>query len=105
MQNSVPMKEWHAEHMEKTLAKYVTGLSPTASAWEKRNHKKYARMQNICRQIDYDIKHGVTSNQVLYFLDKIRADPSFLSIRQVAGSIERLREIENYYRGPASLLR
>jgi hypothetical protein len=36
MQNNFPMIEWHAKHMEKTVIKYVTGLSVNASAWEKR---------------------------------------------------------------------
>jgi hypothetical protein len=48
------MREWHVEHMEKTVVKYVKGLSENASGWEKRNHKKYGRLTNICRQIDYD---------------------------------------------------
>ncbi|MCC2648119.1 MAG: hypothetical protein K0R16_922 [Nitrososphaeraceae archaeon] len=56
MQNSFPMREWHVEHMEKTVVKYVKGLSENASGWEKRNHKKYGSLANICRQIDYDIK-------------------------------------------------
>ena len=25
-QNSYPMKDWHLEHMQKTIVKYVTGL-------------------------------------------------------------------------------
>ena len=40
MQNNFPMREWHVEHMEKTVVKYVTGLSETASMWEKRQDKR-----------------------------------------------------------------
>ena len=27
IQNSFPMREWHVKHMEKTVVKFVTGLS------------------------------------------------------------------------------
>ena len=30
------MKQWHVEHMEKTIVRFVTGLSQDASAWERR---------------------------------------------------------------------
>ena len=97
MQNNFPMKEWHVEHMEKTVVKYVTGLSDTASMWEKKQHKRYARISIVCRQIDYDIKHGVTSEQVLLLLQKIRNDSSFSGLRQNDGSIKRLDEIEKHF--------
>lgn len=86
--------------MEKTVVKYVSGLAPDASSWERRNHKKYSRLPNICRQIDYDIKHGVTNEQIILFLSKVRDDPLFSMARQSIGSIERLEEIERFIRGP-----
>jgi hypothetical protein len=55
------MRQWHVEHMEKIVVKYIKGLSENASAWEKRQHKRYGKITNTCRSIDYDIKHGVTS--------------------------------------------
>jgi len=97
MQNNFPMREWHVEHMEKTVVKYVTGLSETASMWEKKQHKRYARISIVCRQIDYDIKHGVTSEQVLLLLQKIRNDSSFSTLRENGGSIERLDEVEKHF--------
>ena len=68
------MREWHVKHMEKTIVKFVTGLSENASMWEKTQNKRYGRITNICRQIDYDIKQGVTTEQVLLILQKIRDD-------------------------------
>jgi hypothetical protein len=94
------MKEWHLEHMEKTVVKYVKGLSENASGWEKRNHKKYGSLTNICRQIDYDIKHGVSNDQVTSLFEKIRTDSSFSTLRKGNGSMERLAEIENQYTKP-----
>ncbi|MGC2573122.1 MAG: hypothetical protein WA364_16545 [Candidatus Nitrosopolaris sp.] len=97
MQNNFPMREWHVEHMEKTVLKYVTGLSSTATTWEKKQHKRYARISIVCRQIDYDIKHGVTSEQVLMLLQKIRTHSSFSSLLKNEGSMRRLEEIKEHF--------
>lgn len=99
-QNSFPMKEWHIEHMEKTVLKYVTGLSENASGWERRNHKKYGGLAHVCRQIEYDIKHGVTPEQVTYMFGRIRKDSSFSTLRKTAGSIQRLEEVESHFMKP-----
>lgn len=95
------MKEWHFEHMEKTVLKYVKGLPENASGWEKRNHKKYGGLAHICRQIEYDIKHGVTPEQVTFMFDKIRKDRSFSMLRKTAGSVQRLEEMESHFTKPA----
>ena len=100
MQNSFPMREWHVEHMEKTVVKYVKGLSENASGWEKRNHKKYGSLANICRQIDYDIKHGVSSEQVSSIFYRVRNDSSFADLRKGNGSMKRLDEVENRFTQP-----
>ena len=100
VQNSFPMMEWHVEHMEKTVVKYVKGLSENASGWEKRNHKKYGKLAVICRQIEYDIKHGVTTEQVLCMFRKVRNDSTFSQLRKCDGSMERLGEVENHFSKP-----
>jgi hypothetical protein len=97
MQNSYPMKEWHLEHMKKAVVKFVTGLKDNPSWWEKRQHKRYGGLRNICKQIEYDIKHGVTSEEVLSTLQDIRNHSSFSSLRKVNGSIERLDEVEKHF--------
>lgn len=100
-QNSFPMKQWHAEHMQKTVVKYVKGLSENASAWEKRNHKKYCGLTSICRQIEYDIKHGVTEEEVTAMLHRVRHHSSFSEIHDKGGeSMTRLEEIEIHFRDP-----
>jgi hypothetical protein len=70
VQNSFPMREWHVKHMENTVIEFVTGLSTNASVWEKRWHKYYSGITNVCKQIGYDIKHGATTEQVLLLLQK-----------------------------------
>ena len=97
-QNSFPMREWHLEHIEKIILKFVTGLSVNATRWEKRQHNRYGTLTNVCRQIEYDIKHGVTNEQVLSILQKIRNQSSFSSLLlNNDGSIERLNEIEKHF--------
>lgn len=100
MQNSFPMTEWHLEHMEKIIGKYVTGLSINASMWEKRQHKRYGKISIICRQIEYDIKHGVTIEQVLNHIQKVRSHPNFLNLLKNQGSLKRLDEIEQHFSPP-----
>ena len=92
------MKEWHFEHMQKTIVKYVTGLldqDNNTSSWKRRQHKKYSGNLNyVRRSINYDIKHGVTRQEVTAFLAKIRTDFSFSDIRKGTGSIERIEELQ-----------
>jgi hypothetical protein len=52
------------------------------------------------RQIDYDIKHGVSSEQVSSMFEKIRNDSRFSALRKGNGSMERLAEIENQFSKP-----
>lgn len=91
------MKEWHVEHMQKTIVKYVTGLSENASAFQKRNHKKYGGLNYICRQIEYDIKHGVTEKEIISMLQKVRNHSSYSKLREGNGSMERLKEVEVHF--------
>jgi hypothetical protein len=97
------MKEWHVEHMQKTVVKYVKGLSANASGWEKRNHKKYGGLANMCRQIEYDVKHGVAPEQVLAMFHKVRTESSFSELREGAGSMERLAEVEGHFTRPKTI--
>jgi hypothetical protein len=71
------MAEWHLEHMEKTIVKYITGLSNNASTWEKKQHKRYAKISIVGTQIEYDIKRGVTIDQVLNHIQTVRSHPNF----------------------------
>ena len=77
------MKEWHIQHMEKTVIKYIKGLPENATAWEKRQHRRYGGITRVCRQINYDIKHGVTNEQVLELLEAIKTDSSYLDLKMM----------------------
>jgi hypothetical protein len=91
------MKEWHIQHMEKTVIKYIKGLPENATAWEKRQHRRYGGITRVCRQINYDIKHGVTNDQVLELFETIRTDSSYLDLRNDVNCLERLAEIEDLF--------
>jgi hypothetical protein len=95
--NNYPMKEWHFEHMQKTILKYVSGLTETekGSSWKVKQHKRYGgNLFNVRRNINFDLMHGVTREEVIAFLDKVRSDPSFSSVRKIVGSIERLDQLQ-----------
>ena len=91
------MREWHLEHMQKTILKYVSGLTETEknSSWKVKQHKRYGgNVYNVRRNIKDDIQHGVTSGEVSKFLDRVQNDPSFSDIRRIAGSIERIKDLK-----------
>jgi hypothetical protein len=91
------MMEWHVKHLEKVVLKFVTGLAENATSWEKRMNKRYGRINNVARQINYDIKQGATYDQVLLLLQRIRNDSSYSSLRDNNGSLERLAELEKHF--------
>ena len=67
------MKEWHLENMKKTIIKYVTGLLDTATLYQRKQHKKYSgNLSKVHKSITFDIRQGVTTMEVLDFLEKVR---------------------------------
>ena len=98
-QNSYPLREWHMEHMQRTIIKYVTGISEnTATNFQKRLHKRYnGNLTYVCKNIRFDIKHGVTNDQVLAFIDKVKSDPSYTNMQQNTDSLERLQNLEKHF--------
>jgi phosphate-selective porin len=81
--------------MQKTIVKYVSGISDDATYFQKKMHRKYnGKMDMYEGNIDFDIKHGVTRDEVIAFLDKIQNDSSFSNIRKSEGSEERIKELQ-----------
>ena len=97
VQNIFPMKEWHVKSMEKTIIKHVKGLPPDASRYELRIHKRYGGINKVQKKIKYDIKHGVSNEEVVSFLQKVRTGEEFIDIRECEESLDRLKEIESYF--------
>jgi hypothetical protein len=94
------MREWHLEHTHKTVVKYVRGLSASATNWEKRNHKRYYSLTSICKQIEYDMRHGVTKEEVMFAISEIHSHPSFASLRSDDSAMARLARIEEFFVAP-----
>jgi hypothetical protein len=73
--------------MEKTVIKYITGLTENATAWEKRQHRRYGGITGVYTQINYDIKHGVTNEEVLELLEAIKNDSSYLNLTRMIRTV------------------
>ena len=94
--NDFPLKEWHIEHMKKTIVKFITGLSDNPSKWEARQNKKYNNIYSVQRGLSHDIKHGVPNSEIQMFLQKIDNDSSFTGLRNKEGLRKRFLEIEDF---------
>src|SRR5919112_1297160 len=95
--NNYPMKEWHFEHMQKTILKYVSGLteSEKGSPWKVKQHNKYGgNIRKVPRKINFYLKKSVTREETIAFLDKVLNDPLFSDIRKTADSKERIKELQ-----------
>ena len=70
--------------MQKTIVKYVSGISDDATYFQKKIHRKYnGKIGYVRRNIDFDIKHGVARDEVIAFLGKIRMTRHFLTYEKV----------------------
>ncbi len=98
--NNYAMKDWHLEHVEKVIIRFIEGISPDASSFEKRNYKKYSTVSSCAKQIEYDIKHGVTVDEVVDVVRKIRHDKQFKDLQKNPESLQRLDEIERQLSAP-----
>jgi hypothetical protein len=97
--NNYAMKEWHLEHVEKTIVRFVAGLSQDANSYERRNYKKYGGISYCIRQIEYDIHHGVEMDEVLEILRKIRLNKKYAKLRSNAEAKRRLKQLEDQLSG------
>jgi hypothetical protein len=98
--NNFAMRDWHLEHVEKVIVRFVKGLSPDASSFEKRNYKKYSTISSCGKQIEYDIKHGVTLEEVMAVVKKIRHDKQYRDLQKNPESLQRLDELERQISAP-----
>jgi hypothetical protein len=92
--NNYAMKDWHLEHVEKVIVRFAKGISPDASSFEKRNYKRYSTVSSCAKQIEYDIKHGVSIDEVLDVVRKIKHDKQYTELQENPESLQRLDELE-----------
>ena len=88
------MRDWHVKHMQDTIVKYLTGLSESATRWQRRVDKKYGNLAQVTKRINYDLKHGVEKQEVLSFLELIKTDQSYFELRKTSGFAFRLYSLE-----------
>ncbi len=98
--NNYAMKDWHLEHVEKVIVRYAKGISPDASSFEKRNYKRYSSVSSCAKQIEYDIKHGVSMDEVLEVMRKIRRDKRFHDLQKIPEFLQRVDELQKQISGP-----
>jgi hypothetical protein len=56
----------------------VACLAENASSFQKRQYKNGGQMTSVQRNIDIDIRHGVTQDEVIVFLDYLAyPDPDY----------------------------
>jgi hypothetical protein len=56
--------------------------------------QKIQQFNKCQKNITYDMKHGVTNEEVFSFFKRVRSDPSFSNILENVGSVDRLDEVE-----------
>lgn len=97
--NSFAMKEWHLEHSEKVIVRFVKGLSSEATAFERRNHKRYGSITQCVKQLDYDMKHGVERGEIMEVIRKIRMLKKHAELRSDPAAVQRLTSLEELLSG------
>lgn len=103
--NNFAMRDWHLEHVEKVILRYIKGLSDDASSFEQRNFKKYSNVTSCSKQIEYDMKHGVTAEEVIAVMQKMRHDGSYSEFRQIQEAVQRLDDLERQLISPKRVTR
>ena len=77
--------------------------SPDAYPLKSAISKKYSTISSCSKQIEYDIKHGVTVQEVAELMNKIRNDVSYSEVRQNQDAIQRLDELVRQLNSPKKL--
>jgi hypothetical protein len=97
--NNYAMRDWHLEHAETTIVRFANGLSPDASAFERRNYKKYGTITFCIKQLEYDMQHGVKKDEVMEIFRKIRLNKKYAKLRSNAEATARLQNLEDQLSG------
>ena len=90
------MREWHVEHMHKTIIKYISGVSDTMSLFQARQYMKFYNISNVQKTICYDTNHGVTKEDILLFIEKVRNHPFYYILQRNKPAMEKLGNIEKF---------
>ena len=97
--NNFAMKDWHLEHSEKVIIRFAKGLASDATAFERRNHKRYGSITQCVKQLEYDMKHGVEKGEVMDVIRKVRQQKKYSQLRADPGATQRLVDLEGMLSG------
>jgi hypothetical protein len=87
--------------MKKTVMKYVNCLSYTATSYQRKQHKRYdGNLAKVRRSVAFDISHGVTTAEVLDFLEKFGDDLESSDMGDKEERMERLHLIKINFAAP-----
>ena len=62
--------------------------------------KDIVQFQSCAKQIEYDIKHGVSMDEVLEVMRKIRRDKRFHDLQKIPEFLQRVDELQKQISGP-----
>ena len=97
--NNYAMRDWHVEHVEKVIIRFIRGMSHESTSYEKRLYKKYGTVAHCINQIEYDMHQGVDKKEVMEVLRKIRSNKKYAGLRSDAQTIGRLVDLEEQLSG------
>lgn len=97
--NNFAMKDWHLEHTEKVVIRFAKGLSSDATAFERRNYKRYGNITQCVKQLEYDMKHGVDRSEVMDVVRRVRLLKKYAPVRSDPGAAQRLSDLEELLAG------
>lgn len=97
--NNFAMKDWHLEHSEKVIIRFAKGLSSDATAFERRNHKRYGSITQCVKQLEYDMKHGVDRSEVMDLIKKVKLQKKYSQLRSDPSATQRLADLEELFSG------
>jgi hypothetical protein len=95
-----PLRDWHTNQMKAVVSAYLDaeggsyeGLHMVRQLNSKRG-SYYTSLDSCCHAIEYDMKHGVTKNEVLIFLGRLRNHTSLSKVYKKKNIIRRIKELE-----------
>ncbi len=95
------MREWHVEHMEKTVVKCTSRVCQKMHQDGRREiTKNMAALQISADKLNMILNMGLPASKLSLSLRKFVMITSFSTLRKASGSMERLAEIENQFSKP-----
>ena len=90
------MKGYHEDHMKNLINQYIFGLPENSSKIETKKYERYgSKINYVYNNIKYDMKHGVTKDQVQKTIMDIKSNSLFQKKNILMN--EKLKKLEEYF--------